>query len=192
MRPLPKATELEHIHYAGLSLIRYTSCLHTVNEVFQSKHHQHASSYIQTITRVNALYSSLLEWWNLRLLVHFLLPVMQTALLRRMIMFLCWCWNLNYEVRHTACGNHVSLIHSPSVFLFPWLSRGLCMIAWMSVSPQRCIAIVHLSLLHLCNCMHEVSTVNPSCWQVVCSCSTGYSGKPLAEGYWFFLSWQTR
>lgn len=116
---------------------------------------------------------------------------MQTALLRRVIMFLCWCWNLNYEVSHTVCCNHVSLIHSPSVFLFYWLSRRLCMIAWMSVSPQRCIAIVHLSLLHLCNCMHEVSTVNPSCWQVVCSCSAGYSGKPLAEGYWFFLSWQT-
>lgn len=56
------------------------------------------------------------------------------------------------------------------------------MIAWMSVSPQRCIAIVHLSLLHLCNCMHEVPTVNPSCWQGVCSYTDGYSGKPLAEG----------
>lgn len=74
---------------------------------------------------------------------------------------------------------------------FHWLSRGLCMIAWVSVSPRRCTAIVHLSLLHLYNCMHEVSSVNPSCWQVVCSCSAGYSGKPLAEGYWFFLSWQT-
>lgn len=122
-------------------------------------------------------------------------PVIQTALLkktrhsqRRVIMFLSWRWSLNYEVSHTVCDNHASI---SLCLLFHWLSRGLCMIAWMSVSPQRCIAIVHLSLLHLCNCMHEVSTVNPNCWQVVCSCSAGYSGKPLAEGYWFFLSWQT-
>lgn len=65
------------------------------------------------------------------------------------------------------------------------------MIAWMSVSPQCRAAIVHLPLLHLCNCMREVSTVNPSCWQIVCSVVLRILGSHWLRGIGFFLSWQT-
>lgn len=95
-----------------------------------------------------------------------------------MIKVLCWCRSSN-----SAC---LSLSHS----LFP-----------VSLTKQRALhacfpstlhcSVVHLSLLHLCKCTREVSSVNPSCWQVVCSCSALYSGKPLADCYWFFLRWQT-